>query len=110
MNNWVQQSNSRNNRPRNEQIAYEENKNGGDMLDFSNAFTKGGGKGNRTAFGNKPRLNGRSVLGSRTITERSKISGNNTKRLKTGTPMVKMTKAMEMRMKANMEKQNKINR
>lgn len=108
--NRMQHSNPRINRPRNEQMGYEENKNGGELIDFSNAFTKGGGRNNKPMLGERPRLNGRPALGSKTIVDRTKITKSNTSRPKTGTPMVKMTKAMEMRRRANIDKQNKFDR
>jgi hypothetical protein len=84
---------------RNGQASREENKDGGVLMDFSGDFTSGSGNqpvrppplASRRGLPNKPKLS-------------SSRTSKPTENRKFGTPVVKMTRAMQMRQEANKRK------
>lgn len=74
-------------------------------MDFSNAFTDGAGPPpRRPNIGNKPKIGNKPVLSRKPNLSRSHTAKNAGNK-RTGTPIVKTTRAMEMRKKMNEDKQ-----
>jgi hypothetical protein len=93
-------------RARNEQPSMEENKSGGVVMDFSGAFTGGAGaSSSRPPLQNKSKVPPRPQLGNRKpINHQSTKPQQN--RNAFGTPIVKTTRAMQLRREANKDKHN----
>lgn len=78
------------------------------MMDFSNAFTGGAGAGKpKLPFANKPKLSSRTALAPKTKSSRTSKPPQ-VKRF--GTPVVKTTRAMELRRNKNLTKNNEMDR
>lgn len=94
----------------NRQISMEENKSGGCIMDFSGTFTDGSGVNSKPPprIGNKPKLGRRDPFSNKPVLGSSRASTrtNTTQSRNNGTPIVKMTRAMELRRDANKMKHN----
>ena len=82
----------------------------GVLWDFSGAFTDGAGSGNHrgkpSGLGQRPKLGNRPNIGNKPVSRNNKPQS----RPAFGTPIVKTTRAMEMRQQANKAKQGNMNR